>query len=845
MRMWAPCQLFRGSRAVCVALLELSLFAAANTLAGIAQETQAPSPLIAVPPPLQARPANGAIHGTQLLTAFPVLNTGKVVVNAFRVTKTTLQIGAKIVPGTITGDTASINPGVTGASYGSFPASALVPGAKTLTIVGSCNVSGAVLPFTLTTPLTVAPKSPGSAPAASGTATVTRILKGPYPGPPLEPKEANEDEGAWVVPIGPVHPLTHSPAVAIAPAPAVAVDPNNFEVYNQFTAFTGLQNGIPVEPSGATAATAGNVVLVSSNTGDAFSITGGASWTILTPGGKTGMFPATEGGFCCDQIVHYVPPPIDRFVWLMQYWGPGGCCSTVGPNLERIAVASPASIVANAANPKAAWSFFDITPADLSLGTDFFDFPDLSVGDDNLFISFDDVGKGLIVVRVALNTIKDVGDLSFVPFQFTHPGDGLVAYGSHLTQNPGPEIFWAGHNSNSSMRVFSWPDGSNIYSWQDVDIGSWPNNKNNMVALVPTPPAPNQNWLSKVQSFTGFPILGSTRAGGPVGAAGPPQQLYFAWTAASGNGFKFPQIQWVTLGINPIVLATQRQLQSPNTAVAYPALTTNSDGEVGIAAEAGGGSLFENHAVGFLIDDRLFTQTKSNFGVNRFGDYVTIRDDQANPAHFDAFGYGEDHNSSGGTEPVVFTIFGRPPIPTYDQFSISIGTGDDNARSDSEILAQLSGQTAICAKQSDSIASNSVCPGNGNSSPTWNNFTLWSPGTPFPLTNPETGLAGFNTITVSLVQSNPGCSSNCDNWDLQSINVVALDSTGKLPPLTLINMSEPNTGTNNCIARLKGGASGNATAVTFGNLGTATPTHVYSNGTFKGETTTCINNGGP
>jgi hypothetical protein len=461
-------------------------------------------------------------------------------------------------------------------------------------------------------------------------------------------------------------------------------------------------------------------------------------------------------------------------------------------------------------------------------------------------LSFDDANAGgLVVVRISLDLIKVVGDEEEISFQSTHPSDSSVAYGGHLTQNPGASIFWAGHNSNSSMRIFSWPDGSDIYSWQSVDIGSWPNNPNNMVALTPTPPTPAPNWLSKLQTFSTFQILGSTRAGSPVGAAGPPEQLYFAWTASSGNGFKFPQVQWVTMGINPIVLATQRQLQSPNTAIAYPALTTNSHGEVGISAETGGGSTFENHAIGFLIDDRLFTTTKSNFGVNRFGDYVTIRQDQAHPERFDAFGYGEDHSSSGGTEPVVFTVFGRPPTPTYDEFTISIGTGDDNAESRSEILAQLSGQNAICAKQSDSIVSNAVCPGNGTSSPTWNNFTTWNPGTPFPLTNPKTGLSGFSTLTVSLVQSNPGCSISCDNWDLQSINVVAIDSTGVLPPITLLNLSEPNTGTNNCIARLKGAANGNATAVTFGDLGTASPTHVYANGKFAGETTTCVNNGGP
>jgi hypothetical protein len=796
--------------------------------------------------PLEANNANGAIQDNLLLTSFPIENTGKVIVSAIRVTSLTITIAAKTTPGTVTGGTPNVLGGDRGASFGSFPSSVLVAGSPTLTISGSCNFSGVVLPFKLQAPLTVATKSPGARTAASGVAAVTRTLAGPYPGPVVNPEEANPEHEGWIVPIGPAHPLSHSPAVTIAAAPAPAVDPPQIEVFGQFTPFFGEQNGFPVEPSGATASTAGNVILISSNIGDAFSINGGSSWNPLTPGGKSGMFPATQGGFCCDQIIHYIPPPIDRFVWLMQYWGPDGGGSLTGPNLERIAVASPAAIVANVSTPQKAWSFFDLTPGEMGFGADFFDFPDLSVGENNLFVSFDDVNRGgLVVVRVSLETIKDVGDLGEIPFQFTHPSDSSVAYLSHLTQNPGSQIFWAGHNSNSSIRVFSWPDASNTYSWQSIDIGSWPNNTNNVVALVPTPPSPAQNWLGKLQANGLFPILGLTVAGSPAGAAGPPQQLYLAWAGSSGNGFNFPQVQWVTVGINPMTLATQRQLQSPTTAIANPALMTNSKGEVGITAEIGGGTTFENQAIGFLIDNRLFTTTKSNFGVSRYGDYVTIREDQTNPALFDAFGYGEDNTSSGPTEPVVFTIFGRPPTPTYDMFTISIGTGDDDARSNSEVLVQLSGQTSICAKQSDSIASNGVCPGNGNSSPTWNNFTTWNPGTPFPLTNPQKGLAGFNTITVSLVQSNPSCTSGCDNWDLQSINVVAIDSTGSLPPITLVNLSEPDTGTNNCIARLKGANGGNATAVKFGDLGTASPTHVYANGTFAGESTTCINNGGP
>src|ERR1019366_5972238 len=109
-----------------------------------------------------------------------------------------------------------------------------------------------------------------------------------------------------------------------------------------------------------------------------------------------------------------------------------------------------------------------------------------------------------------------------------------------------------------------------------------------------------------------------------------------------------PHVQWVALDTtNNFSLVSQQQLFSSTTAIGYPALAINSLGEVGVSAETGGNGSFENHAVGFLGHNVLFTTTTSSAGVTRYGDYVTIRRDVTNSDRFDAFGYGVNAGAAG------------------------------------------------------------------------------------------------------------------------------------------------------------------------------------------------------
>jgi hypothetical protein len=179
-----------------------------------------------------------------------------------------------------------------------------------------------------------------------------------------------------------------------------------------------------------------------------------------------------------------------------------------------------------------------------------------------------------------------------------------------------------------------------------------------------------------------------------------------------------------------------------------------------------------------------------------------------------------------------------PPPPVFVKTArIAVSTGNDDARSDTELWATINGEPPFCLKPSNNADADGVCNNGGsardqNGNQSWNNWT--SSAQTFNLATPES-LTSISTLTIQLIEHNSGFESD-DNWDIQGITVSLTDSTGTSK--SVLNLSNPNNG-NNCIARLKG--SPNSTSVAFGLNGTNS--HVYVGGKAAGQTTTCSNNG--
>lgn len=593
---------------------------------------------------------------TTLLSALPIFNIGTAAAENVQLTAITLDEGTLILPTFLPFALGTIPAGDSAVLDTNFVDSFVALETYLLDLEGTYEVGDATYCFDLSSELTVPPDAPGFGTLTEVTVGSAQVSGAPYPSQPREPGSLDFVNGSrWTVPIGPFVPVVPTPtSTATQPVPGSArartldgeldngPGPIVFLENNPLNMTSGPFNGTAstvAEPSGSSS---GDVIFATANWVAAVSTDGGNNFTQLDP---TTIFPADAVGFCCDQIVQYVPS-IDRFIWLLQGTG------------YRLAVASPAQVGSSGGT---AWTYWNLTPEIFGQPTGTgLDYPDLSVGDDFLYMSWDagfgcptGCRQGFQVARTSLAGLQAEGTITI---GFTDPPDGPMAWGSHLVQNTRDEIFWAGHNSNSQMRVFSLQEDSNTYFWRDVGISSWAR-----VALSSTTPD-GQNWLRGSNGFPGTAVIGGTRTG---------NQVWFAWNAGTDGNFEQPHVEMVALDRSDDFTPIQQvQIWNNDYAFGYPALATNwCTGEVGLSLEWGGGGNYENHVVGFWGDFVVYVTTASDVGTTRFGDYVTLRREPAtgaNPGNlFTAFGYGlvaATPPATGTLTDIRHVVFGRPAL---------------------------------------------------------------------------------------------------------------------------------------------------------------------------------------
>lgn len=459
------------------------------------------------------------------------------------------------------------------------------------------------------------------------------------------------------------------------PSPPGAQAPVTFRTFTE----TGLAANWPPDMSGARG---GDVVMMSGNLWLKISVDGGKTFSDLD---FTKLFSAdaTYGGWAGDQVIHYVPA-IDCFVLYVQSYTPTSG-TNLNKNVVKIAVASQTDLKTFYGGREAWKRQWDFTSDTFGLGASWMDFPDISYGAQFLHVNTNVfAGKtGKLFFELPLVDMQAGRGFGF---QFAFIDDAGVNVGSPIQNIQGDDNYFAAHVSNSKLRIYSSRGGDPTYSWRERDLANWPRTSdNNIVSAAPD----SADWVSEDHR-----IIGATRVG---------TQLWFAWTASSGDGggggFKFPQphVQIAKLDVaKDFKVVEQTQVWNADHAYCYPCLTTNSDDEVGISLSWGGGKFYGSHAVGIfgdfivwygaLSDVTLLRQKVDGAGIlvvdskgnpvldqTRWGDYVHVRLAHPDLRFFGAFGYSVKKDAAIASPNVgrfdyAYVEFGRetlgpPPGP--------------------------------------------------------------------------------------------------------------------------------------------------------------------------------------
>lgn len=316
-----------------------------------------------------------------------------------------------------------------------------------------------------------------------------------------------------------------------------------------------------------TTVSAGNIVLYTGNWYAALSTNGGSSFTYVNP--FTSPFAPVGGGFCCDQTTVY-DPVTNSIFWLQQYIEDG----TTG--VQRINVDRGADGVFDC--------HYDITPQLLGFpNQNWLDYPDLALSDthlfqaSNVFSTPSDTFTGAVVARYALAEMSNClnagifyySDLSFGSFRLSRGATNTMYFASHI--------------SNSSLRIWSWPNVSTAPASVDRTITTWANDTRAC-------PGPDGNDAC---GFIDARLEGAWDADGVVG---------FMWVPSQDGSFPYPYTRIARFNRLDLSLIDEPTIWAADLAWIYPSVDVNNNGNIGGSIMAGGG-IMEPACVMWLSDD--------------------------------------------------------------------------------------------------------------------------------------------------------------------------------------------------------------------------------------------------
>ena len=363
-----------------------------------------------------------------------------------------------------------------------------------------------------------------------------------------------------------------------------------------------------------------NQLMMTGNWFASTSADAGANWTFVDPFTR---FPASAGGFCCDQVVLYNPRH-RIWIWLLQYSTSGS-----GDNIFRLAVCREATF--------GSWYYWDFAPRNLNAAwtTTWFDYPDMAFTNDNLFVTFNafigNAWQRSVVFRFPLATLAAGTSLGYRWWSTTSNGS------IRLCRGAGPVMYMGSHNSLSQLRVFQWADAAAAISSTNVNVRAW-------TAGAYSAPGPGGvNWLSRLDPR----ITGAWVGAGRIG---------FMWSANRDTNHPLPFVRVARINESTKALVDEPDLWSRTAAWAYPAAAANAQGEAGISVFYGGGTRHPGHVVGIKTAsgwEMQLSRTSTHGPADQsWGDYLSCLAHHDEDRHWVASGYTlQGGNSRKNIEP--------------------------------------------------------------------------------------------------------------------------------------------------------------------------------------------------
>lgn len=408
-------------------------------------------------------------------------------------------------------------------------------------------------------------------------------------------------------------------------APSPAPTPFSLRVPQPLNFFKSSDIANPprtAEPQEPTTATGGGISVFTGNSSVAFSNNSGSTWSSYDP---STLLSDAGLPFCCDQSVTY-SRSTDQFVWLLQYWCGAGASSpatndcrngATSGNRIRIAVASPTSIRNNFASPGAAWTYWDLPPTLFGEPANaWFDRGDISVNASYMNLGID-ILRGRanhrsLLARTSLTGLRNHGTIS-ISFITDSPQRMQVAQGESTSRT-----FFAGSNSLSQARLWSWEPGAGTLFRHTINHASVP------VDNAAAPGSNGADWHSRWGTWPGG-VESATVAGNQLVLAQATGRDNNAAPPASRHVFDRDAVYVSRFNTSSWTLASQRWLFNATLNFAFPALATNTAGEVGVTFVGAPNNANPQPIAGFINPVEQFVFALPAGQPHTAGDYYSLR----------------------------------------------------------------------------------------------------------------------------------------------------------------------------------------------------------------------------